>query len=238
MFETFALRLAAGLAASLAVLPGEVHPRFFRIQWLIVLGLLTAAGVFAWNTAGEWFWLPYGLALVLSGAGFWCWAAEELRGARRPVLAAGLAALAGCLLFQGPTVTPVGTAQALAAAGLLGLTTTAMLMGHWYLIAPTMSLKPLFRLLRGFFLALGLRLVLAAADLAAAPDLDRVAWLWLGLRWLAGLVLPFILGWMAWAAARIRSTQSATGILYVVVVCVFIGELTDQLLRDYLGPPP
>jgi hypothetical protein len=57
-------------------------------------------------------------------------------------------------------------------------------------------------------------------------------WLWLGLRWMAGLVGPAILGWMAWNCARVRSTQSATGILYVVVIFVFIGELTDQLIQS------
>ena len=54
--------------------------------------------------------------------------------------------------------------------------------------------------------------------------------LWLPVRWLVGFVLPLILGWMAWHTARIRSTQSATGILYVVVIFCFLGELTGQLL--------
>jgi hypothetical protein len=37
---------------------------------------------------------------------------------------------------------------------------------------------------------------------------------------------------MAWETARIRSTQSATGILYVVVILVFLGELTSLLLVE------
>ena len=47
--------------------------------------------------------------------------------------------------------------------------------------------------------------------------------------------VPLALTWMAWQAARIRSTQSATGILYVVVLLSFLGELTGQLLRDTTG---
>jgi hypothetical protein len=35
---------------------------------------------------------------------------------------------------------------------------------------------------------------------------------------------------MAWESAKIRSTQSATGILYVVVIFCFLGELSSQLL--------
>jgi hypothetical protein len=59
--------------------------------------------------------------------------------------------------------------------------------------------------------------------------------LWLGVRWLVGLVGPLALAWMAWETARIRSTQSATGILYVVVILVLIGELTSQLLLARTG---
>ena len=55
--------------------------------------------------------------------------------------------------------------------------------------------------------------------------------LWLPVRWLIGFVLPGVLCWMAYQTARIRSTQSATGILYVVVIFCFLGELTGQLLR-------
>ena len=56
--------------------------------------------------------------------------------------------------------------------------------------------------------------------------------LWLPVRWLVGFVGPAVLGWMAWQTARIRSTQSATGILYVVIILCFLGELTSLLLRD------
>ena len=36
--------------------------------------------------------------------------------------------------------------------------------------------------------------------------------------------------WMAWRTLDIPNTQSATGILYVAVLGVFIGELTGLLL--------
>jgi hypothetical protein len=35
---------------------------------------------------------------------------------------------------------------------------------------------------------------------------------------------------MAWQTLKIPNTQSATGILYVAVIAVFLGELTAQLL--------
>ena len=67
----------------------------------------------------------------------------------------------------------------------------------------------------------------AFAGLARPGDL----WLWLPVRWLVGFAGPLLLGWMAWRCAGIRSTQSATGILYVVVVLVFIGELTGEVVH-------
>ncbi len=52
---------------------------------------------------------------------------------------------------------------------------------------------------------------------------------------LLGLILPALLTWMAWETARIRSTQSATGILYVVTIIVFLGELLSMLLAEKTG---
>ncbi len=56
--------------------------------------------------------------------------------------------------------------------------------------------------------------------------------LWLPVRWLVGLLLPLVLTVMAWQTTRIRATQSSTGILYVVVIFCFLGELNSLLLRD------
>jgi hypothetical protein len=59
--------------------------------------------------------------------------------------------------------------------------------------------------------------------------------IWLPVRWALGFAGPLGLGWMAWQTAKIRSTQSATGILYVVVILGFLGELTSQLLVSTTG---
>jgi hypothetical protein len=71
----------------------------------------------------------------------------------------------------------------------------------------------------------------------ASASLETETLLWLPVRWLIGFVGPLGLGWMAWETARIRSTQSATGILYVVVILCFLGELTSQLLMTKTGVP-
>ncbi len=246
MLEAFCLRLAAGLAGSLLALPaGDVQPRFHRIHLLIVLALTASAAAMAWTDATpELFWLAVGLSAAGSLIGALAWSFQGAPGGTVALFFA-----AGGALFAGIALkTPTGAASwtwALVdhatSAGLLGASMTAMLLGHWYLIAPTLSIRPLLRLLAVLFGATALRLVVAAAALwpvlsADTMNLDTTTgattWMWLGVRWGVGLAGPLVLGWMAWQAARIRSTQSATGILYVVVIFTFLGELTDELLQE------
>jgi hypothetical protein len=129
----------------------------------------------------------------------------------------------------------------LTSAALLGSATTAMLMGHSYLIAPAMSLTPLMRLLAALAVAAVLRMGVAAlglwswtADHSLTNLTDVTVW-WLPVRWGLGFVGPLLLAWMAWQTVRVRSTQSATGILYVAVIFCFLGELTGQLLLSNTG---
>jgi hypothetical protein len=241
LFEIFCLRLAMGLVLALLVLPlRTVSARFYRIQFLIVLGLAVAAGMFAWHSAGEWFWLGLGLACAacLIGSVFWSAEGVGLGVGSILVAVAGFLSCLSDLAFSVATRTiPWALSQDVAAALFLGLATTAMLMGHWYLIAPTMSLAPLRRLLQVFFLALGLRILTAGIDLAMAffwaAEFDGPVGIWIALRWGVGLLGAGVLGVMAWKSAEIRSTQSATGILYVVVIFCFMGELVDQLLQSH-----
>ena len=127
------------------------------------------------------------------------------------------------------------------AAAVLGAVMTAMLLGHFYLIAPGMSLAPLRRLLAALTAAVVARMALAGLSLYAwtaehsLTNLSDVTVLWLPVRWGIGFIGPLVLAWMAWQTARIRSTQSATGILYVAVIFCFLGELTGQLLLSNTG---
>jgi hypothetical protein len=128
-----------------------------------------------------------------------------------------------------------------ASGAVVGAATSAMLLGHSYLISPTMTIVPLRRLLVVLFAALAGRASLAFLGLwqwtaeRSLANLETETLLWLATRWLIGLIAPLVLGWMAWETARIRSTQSATGILYVVVIVCFLGELMSLLLLEKTG---
>ena len=61
--------------------------------------------------------------------------------------------------------------------------------------------------------------------------------IFLTMRWAWGLLAPIGLGYFIWDTVRLSSTRSATGILYVAVVFVLIGETMAQYLLYFHGIP-
>jgi hypothetical protein len=244
MLAVFALRLAAGMIACLLLLPPAIiNPRFFRTHFLTALALAGLAFVGVRESAPAALLGLLGAAMALAFVGSLVWGLERAPGGRTLIVLTALT-LAGSLAWieaiavESAALVPILLGD-LTSAALLGSALTAMLLGHSYLIAPTMSLKPLMRLLTVLALSALARLVVDAYALGcwtASHSLVNLkggdAVLWLPLRWLLGFLAPLALDWMAWQTARIRSTQSATGILYVVVIFCFLGELTSQLLRE------
>jgi hypothetical protein len=226
----------------------EVNPRFYRTHYLVALGLLSlaATGAGLETRAGFW-WLLAG-AVLLACLGSVVWSVEGNPASRIIGIATALWLIvivevrAGASIKELPPTFFTGVFFGeLASAALLGTAVTAMLLGHSYLIAPGMSLAPLMRLLAALFWATGFRIVLAGCGLWSwTAHHSLVNWedetvLWLPVRWGLGFGGPLVLGWMACSSAKIRSTQSATGILYVVVIFSFLGELTSQLLSANTG---
>jgi hypothetical protein len=237
MAPTFCLRLACGLIASMLLLPtGQTPPRFFRVQYLIALGLLAVAGFFLGDGIHLWLGAALGFSLLVCVAGSIVWHVDGAPLSRAILSLAVVSVLGTMLLASGAQL----LADDVTSAALLGSCTSAMLMGHSYLIAPAMSLTPLLRLLAAMGGALVLRVVVAGIALLVHEQsttwaLDQETILLLVLRWGLGFAGVLVLGWMAWESARIRSTQSATGILYVVVIFCFLGELSSQLLEMKVG---
>jgi hypothetical protein len=248
MLAIFCLRLASGLIGSLWLLsPARINPRFYRVQFLTALGLGAVAAVTVADLAGTFplgGWVALGVSLVLAFAGSLAWFLEGAPGGRTLIVLTALALLTalGWTSAALHPDTPLGQVltDELTSAALLGTATTAMLMGHSYLITPAMSIQPLLRLLGALFVAILLRGVVAGAGLwswtgeHSLAKLTDVTML-LPLRWGLGFVAPLVLTAMAWQTARIRSTQSATGILYVVVIFVFLGEVISQVLESMTG---
>jgi hypothetical protein len=252
MLAIFCARLALGLTF---IIPWIWHclprPRFVRTQCLIALGLFTTAIVSGWSDADDWtrWCLIAGAGLSLSGAIAWTF--EPAPFGRPFIVGMGIAAMSALVGLErllphwhsDPAMATRMSAASLSSSLLLGSALTAMLVGHSYLIAPGLSIVPLMRSLAALFLALGLRIVLAAIELilwirnADGHTLTMEAMLGVPVRWLVGLVAPAVFAYMAFRAAQIRSTQSATGILYVAVVVAVSGELLSLILSRQTGLP-
>lgn len=266
MIAPFVLKLLAGIAFTWLLMPRrEVADGFFRIQMLVVLGLavllvlaldpvslagppqLPAAAssqeLSALAAAVRWLrGMSFAIAvLAYPGHIFW-------KLGRRPVgtfciLAIGLLSLASLGLLS--TLLARGTPIALqiladaSSAMVLGTVLTGMLLGHWYLTTPGMSLKPLLWFCPALAIAAAARLTasgLAIAD-SGLPPTDLVRTLWLALRILGGIIAPAAAALLVHRILRYRNTQSATGVLFAVLILVFMGEMSAALLERDLGVP-
>ncbi len=102
-----------------------------------------------------------------------------------------------------------------------------------------MPLAPLIWLNAGLGLASVFRCLVSLAALALGIGVltEPTYWIWLALRWLAGILGPMAACIMVHRILRYRNTQAATGVLFVAVILTFIGELTADLLQRALGIP-
>lgn len=129
-------------------------------------------------------------------------------------------------------------------AGLLGSVVVGMLLGHWYLTSPTMSIEPLKRInlfvgVSGILrfivsILISYQMATCAMNFAEGSALPAE---WLALRWVAGILGPILVSLMVWRILKYRNTQAATGVLFVGVILVFIGDMTAALLLRKTGWP-
>ena len=172
------------------------------------------------------------------------------------LFSAGIAFLiAGHSLITTPTPLPhrelLLTLNLAASALLLGWSLVTMLLGHWYLVVPGLRFRHLVIFCRVLLatvlvriLTVGLSLVMAASvDPMVDPHPLRILvglsghgmFFWFRVMW--GLAIPLLLAIMSLSCARRRANQSATGILYVLVMGTLIGEITALYLTLITGVP-
>lgn len=254
MIAQFALQLICGLSLMWLLLPRrDISSGFFRIQMLVTLGLSVLAALLVESltqaTAAGSPVLSPRAALVLSIAlaavsflGSVMWTLER-RTAGTFFAGTVFGLSTATLILASPS--PRSTAAALhilsqlSSASMLGGAVGGMLLGHWYLTAPTMSIQPLRRITIIYGIAGLARLVLSGITLWLGWDAlsGSTQMVWLALRWLAGIIGPLVVAVMVLRILRYRNTQSATGVLFVGVILTFIGEATAALLyRELLIP--
>jgi len=244
----FLFRLTFGIATAMALTPSRhVTSGFYRVHLWVLLGLQTLGALASYGLRNSTasvaplaphaqFWLAVAAA-VLSYVGAVVWMYENRWLGKLFIGSVAAACLAGGACSRGADAWSL--ADFITGGLLLGLVTTAMLLGHWYLNTPTMKLQPLQRLLLLLAAAILLRMLVSgggawlevASQTASERGLPQSTWyLFLLLRWSAGLLAVLVLTWLTWQTLKIPNTQSATGILYAAIILALIGELTSQLL--------
>ena len=260
VFFLFLVHLALGLMAMLPLVPDRAGASFFKFCSAAAAAMTTAAlwllarrfGLHGGATAPAGESYP---ALMALGAAFFaaCVLYNRARHfgwtrAGRGLLALSLATgVALVLLAVPPQARLLVAAADLTSVLLLGAAASAMILGHWYLVVLDLPISALRRLTVLLIVGLLLRsavvgVALAAGDAGAYQDLRAVAaGLWspdgvfVWMRLLFGLAGPLSLLWFIWKTVEIRSTQSATGILYVQLFLVLSGELLAKYLRVAAG---
>jgi len=142
------------------------------------------------------------------------------------------------LALGGPLGGGWRAALAFAPATLLcGSALCGMLLGHWYLIAPDLTFRPLRRAVYLVFVAVAVQAAAIGAALAIADPASRQSIVgghygvsfWL-LVVLAGLVFTAAVNALTLYFARIRANQPATAMLYVLIITVLMGTVPGHLL--------
>lgn len=118
----------------------------------------------------------------------------------------------------------------------LGIITFAMILGHYYLVVPKLTVRPLIKSVIILWTLMFLKVATSCFELYEKWDFftegTRLGagfsfnWLLLSMRWLWGYVVIAVMSYFVWKLVRMRSTQSATGIFYAMTFFVLVGELT------------
>jgi hypothetical protein len=187
-------------------------------------------------------------ALVL----YWATVGRTLVRIRPAIIATAIAGGLVVVVLQGLDVSAgrVMAMQLLAvvsfvsSAALLGFACTAMTLGHWYLVIPSMQVTHLQSIVKVHIASTVVRVLAVGASVwfalatwqAESGDpsfrhyIFSVDGIFFWQRILFGLAGPAVLSYLTWETAKIRATQSATGILYVDFFTVVVGEVLAKYI--------
>jgi hypothetical protein len=197
------------------------------------------ASLFHWSIA---------FTVALLGYAFLCSVMTDV--ARRAVgvltIGFGAMAIAKAAAAFGPSLGGVGTAVVafVPAALVSGSALAGMLLGHWYLVAPNLSFRPLRRAIDIVFAAVAIQAAVIVLVILTSGSTVRGELLWSGDAvpfWLlvvgSGIVFTTGVALLTRHFARIRANQPATAMLYVLIISVVMGVVPAHLLFFVTGAP-
>jgi hypothetical protein len=219
----------------------------------IGLGLLALRGGGSAGPGAGWLWMAAAMWTLASAAVavylYSLWTENGLLRSRAYALGLGLgliALIANVTLLMPPGFGAVAAVAyaltAITSALVLGLVSGAMLFGHWYLIdldMPVDYLRTYIRLLGivlvadlvALCLAIGLPAMLGSTSAAAAVHELFASHLGLlAVRLILGPIATIVLVWMCWQTLKIPQTMAATGLLYIALMSVLVGEMLGRFI--------
>ncbi len=251
----FLAHLGIGIAATLLIVGSAAGAQFFRFNSGLAAVLMLVALAFRPTPTPVTDLESAGLVALVVATGamlvYWASIGRGLASLRpwllwATVLAGGFSLVAQAIGLSAGEMAPSAALTAvsfLSSAALLGGACTAMILGHWYLVLPSMDVSLLQSMIKFHIGSTVVRTAVVAAVVGAAfvswqapsgagygqyvLSLDGV-FLWQ--RVLFGLGSPALLSYLTWETAKIRATQSATGILYVDFFTIVVGEVLAKYL--------
>lgn len=242
MTETFLVLLAAGvMLAAFISDPREVTVNWLRLAGIIALAITALSAYFFWRRGEprQREWAMYGILFVAIMG--------QIGGIHLPEPRIGrpfafVAAVGGVFLGDSLALGNPSALELISCAGIAamcGLVLMDMLLGHAYLTASKMTMRPFVRLHLSLAVITVVRAICAVGVAMIMLQRRPIELFWdrYGLfvvtRWLVGLLIPGVFIYMAYDCIKRRATQSATGILYVTGILIFIGEIISlYLLRE------
>jgi protein NrfD len=267
----FIAHLGVGIAFTLVLVSKDAGVKFFRFNAGLSAILLVIALAFWFGTLPATFDIGGGagggavrvtlfsalavLALAISTmlmVLYWATVGRVLAKIRPAILAVAVAAGLMAVVLQALEASGeepfalLTVASFLTSSVMLGGACTAMILGHWYLVIPSLQVSHLQSIVRVHIGSLVARIVVVgaavwfavatgyAANPVVGPTFRRyilsVDGIFFWQRVMFGLAAPAVLSYLTWETAKIRSTQSATGILYVDFFTVVVGEVLAKYI--------
>ncbi len=208
------------LAMGVDFFMAEGLTRFELVAYAILLATNSVGFAFHRDTKSLWMWLLYVIQVLTFSS----------------------------LVFTVFLFDPLWIVFFFVSMALLGISNYAMILGHYYLVVPKLSEEPLIYALYIFWVVMFLKIVssVAVAMSLGVPFLEEGSlqgdgylfnWLFISMRYLWGFVAPLTLSFFTFRLCRLRSIQSATGVLYIVEFFVIVGELISIYLMSKYGLP-
>jgi protein NrfD len=259
----FLSHLGVGIAFTLIFVSRDAGVKFFRFNAglaaiLIVIGLAFRYGALGPGStvdADQSRLAQLGVLTLMCAeaalVAYWATVGRTLAAIRPAIVAVAVGGGVVAIVLQALAVSagrsiPVQAltvASFVSSAAMLGGACTAMILGHWYLILPSMQVSHLQSIVKFHIGSMVVRVAVVTAAVVFAiatwqPGLGpsfrhyitSVDGIFFWQRVLFGLGGPAVLSYLTWETAKIRSTQSATGILYVDFFTVVVGEVLAKYI--------